>query len=301
MTITLSTFCTAIVIVSVLGGILPLATVLNHTRLQVYLSLSAGTMLGAAFFHMLPEAVRVGSAETVRWSAVGLLALFFLERFFSFHHHEAPASGPGKTTRAAAGSDQPAPHGQVAEPPVGAATGATVLPWGSAAFGLAIHSLVGGIALASAVVADYRVGRGGSGAGLGVFVATLVHKPADALTITSLMVRSGSGRWSTHLLNLGFALMIPAGVALFFAGTAGSGAFAPGAWTAGALAFSAGTFLCIALSDLLPELQFHSHDRFKLSTALLAGFLVMAGTALLEPPSRPDAPPANPPHHAPMP
>ena len=30
---------------SVLGGILPLATVLNHTRLQVYLSFSASAML----------------------------------------------------------------------------------------------------------------------------------------------------------------------------------------------------------------------------------------------------------------
>src|SRR5438105_3604975 len=94
MTITLSAFCTAIVIVSVLGGILPLAMVLNHTRLQIYLSFSAGTMLGAAFFHMIPEAVRVGSAETVRWSALGLLALFFLERFFSFHHHETPDPTP---------------------------------------------------------------------------------------------------------------------------------------------------------------------------------------------------------------
>src|SRR3954447_24339859 len=90
MAMTLIAFCTVIVIVSVLGGILPLATVLNHTRLQVYLSFSAGTMLGAAFFHMIPEAVRVGSAVTVRWSAFGLLGLFFLERFFSFHHHETP-------------------------------------------------------------------------------------------------------------------------------------------------------------------------------------------------------------------
>ena len=38
-----------------------------------------------------------------------------------------------------------------------------------------------------------------------------------------------------------------------------------------ALAFSAGTFLCISLSDLLPELQFHRHDRIKLSAALLLG------------------------------
>ncbi len=87
--ITLTAFCMAVVIVSVLGGILPLAIMLNHTRLQVYLSFSAGTMLGAAFFHMLPEAVRVGSPETVYWSALGLLALFFLERFFSFHRHES--------------------------------------------------------------------------------------------------------------------------------------------------------------------------------------------------------------------
>ncbi len=77
-----------IVGVSLLGGMLPLATVLNHTRLQVYLSFSAGSMLGAAFFHMLPEAVRMGTPQTVRWTALGLLALFFLERFFSFHHHE---------------------------------------------------------------------------------------------------------------------------------------------------------------------------------------------------------------------
>ena len=49
-----------------------------------------------------------------------------------------------------------------------------------------------------------------------------------------------------------------------------------------ALAFSAGTFLCIALSDLLPELQFHSHDRLKLSLALLAGFGLMMGASAIE-------------------
>src|SRR5438067_13692 len=87
----LALLCVAIVTASLLGGALPLASVLTHTRLQLYLSFAAGAMLGAAFFHMLPEAVRLGSAGTLRWTAVGLLALFFLERFFAFHHHEAPA------------------------------------------------------------------------------------------------------------------------------------------------------------------------------------------------------------------
>jgi zinc and cadmium transporter len=48
------------------------------------------------------------------------------------------------------------------------------------------------------------------------------------------------------------------------------------------LAFSAGTFLCIALSDLLPELQFHEHDRWKLSVALLAGLALMALAGQIE-------------------
>ena len=76
--------------------------------------------------------------------------------------------------------------------------------------------------------------------------------------------------------------MIPLGVALFTIGLGQLSPVAASGWTAVALAFSAGTFLCIALSDLLPELQFHSHDRFKLSLALLAGFCLMASTSAIE-------------------
>jgi zinc and cadmium transporter len=68
-------------------------------------------------------------------------------------------------------------------------------------------------------------------------------------------------------------LVSPVGAVLFYFGAshfAGSDA----AFLGCALAFCAGTFLCIASSDLLPELQFHSHDRFKLSVALLAGLTV---------------------------
>jgi zinc and cadmium transporter len=288
----LTAFCTAVVVVSVLGGILPLAVMLNHTRLQVYLSFSAGAMLGAAFFHMMPEAVRVGSPETLYWTALGLLALFFLERFFSYHHHEAhQAAHPSRGGGARPPRDPHDPEivGDVAHLDHrghAAVHAAGAMRWGPAAIGLAVHSLVGGVALASAVAADFAVGHGIFGAGLGVFIATLVHKPADALTITALMLESGTRRRQAHLVNLAFALMIPAGVVLFWAGTRGFLPVSFGAWTAAALAFSAGTFLCIALSDLLPELQFHSHDRVPMSVALLAGFALMAGTALAEPGSQ---------------
>ena len=115
-----------------------------------------------------------------------------------------------------------------------------------------------------------------------MFLATVIHKPADALTIVSLMLRAGVPRLHAHLVNLGFALMIPAGVTLFLLGIREMGHSTSVVCTANALAFSAGTFLCIALSDLLPELQFHAHDRFKLSLALLAGFALMALTSVVE-------------------
>ena len=50
-----------------------------------------------------------------------------------------------------------------------------------------------------------------------------------------------------------------------------------------ALAFSAGVFLCISLSDLLPEMEFHAHNRVRLTAALLAGILLSYGITFLEP------------------
>ncbi len=96
------------------------------------------------------------------------------------------------------------------------------------------------------------------------------------------MLRAGVPRLAAHLVNLGFALIIPAGVGLFFAGLNLAGPVGSESFTAAALAFSAGTFLCIALSDLLPELQFHEHDRVKLSIALLAGVGLMLAATLWE-------------------
>lgn len=283
--------CALIVVVSLLGGMFPLATVLNHTRLQVYLSFSAGSMLGAAFFHMLPEAVRMGSAETTRWAALGLLALFFLERFFKFHQHEANDRADvhdhgrhqdrayhahGRAVDSITASNPEAGRSRRGDGAIEA------LSWGSAAFGLAVHSLVGGVALASAIAADFSEQKALGATGWGVFVATIVHKPADAMTIVTLMLRSGVPRAFAHLVNFGFAMMIPMGVAMFFLGVGQLNPGTSAGLTAIALAFSAGTFLCIALSDILPELQFHSHDRIEMSLALLAGIGLMMGASAIE-------------------
>jgi zinc and cadmium transporter len=96
------------------------------------------------------------------------------------------------------------------------------------------------------------------------------------------MAASGRSRFSRHLLNTLFALATPMGVVLFYLGAAqfaGDNAEFVGC----ALAFCAGTFLCIACADLLPELQFHSHDTLKLSIALLLGLGIAVLVGQVEP------------------
>ena len=112
-------------------------------------------------------------------------------------------------------------------------------------------------------------GHGGA-LGLGTTSALILHKPFGALAIATLMAASGAARASWHLVHLAFARVTPLDALLFYLG-ARSRAPARPAWLGCALASWAGTFLCIGCADLLPELQFHKHDRFPPPLALLLG------------------------------
>ena len=250
---------------------MPLVLRPSHIRLQIYLSFASGAMLGAAICHMLPEASRQEPQGWSYWTLLGLLAIFFLQRFFAFHHHEMPGEAHGHR-----GGPDDADASHLHEHIHG--HGPSTLAWRTVFLGMSLHTLTGGFALASAVAA-------GSGkpswVGLSVFLATILHKPADSLTITSLMLSEGASRRRMHLTNFGFAIMIPVGAMMYFF-LSSLGTASPGYFGGSALAFSAGTFLSIALGDLMPELQFHRHDRIKLSAALLAGVGLMALSAWVE-------------------
>jgi zinc and cadmium transporter len=106
------------------------------------------------------------------------------------------------------------------------------------------------------------------------------------MTIGMLMARGGWSLAWRHTVNALFALAIPVGVLIFYYGLMrpeGSPDGMPARLiSAYAMSFSAGTFLCISLSDLLPELQFHQHDRGKLSAALVLGLAVALIVAQME-------------------
>jgi zinc and cadmium transporter len=139
--------------------------------------------------------------------------------------------------------------------------------------------LLDGVALAASVQGDMAHAAlvpGFTLLGFSTFLAVLLHKPLDALSITSLMGANGWPKSTAMIVNLGFAACCPMGALMFFYGAAHLNL--PEHYVIGAaLAFSAGFFLCIALSDLLPEVAFHSHDRLKLSAALLLGIALSVG------------------------
>ncbi len=305
--ILLIVYCGLIAVSSLSGGTLPLLIRLTHTRMQVLVSVVGGFMLGVGFFHQLPHAVVTMSSGNheasfaldwcMGWLMFGLLLTFFMLRMFHFHSHgpteeddiahshDAHSHDCGHDHDHHAVHHHDHDHDSGQEGGQGALKGAS---WIGIFLGLSLHTLLDGVALAANVQADalhhLEHGRltGFIPFGIGTFLGVALHKPLDSLSITSLMAAGGWSGRSMKLVNIGYALMCPIGAFLFFFGIQ---RFAGGQETvvAGALAMSAGVFICISLSDLLPEVQFHSHDRLKLSAALLLGIVTAWGIGFLEP------------------
>ena len=296
--IVLTGYCAAIMAASVGGGWLPTIFRLTHTRMQTTISFVGGLMLGIAVFHLLPHSVHGSNSidDSVWWMMAGILTMFLLIRCFHFHHHgpleistaqEDPCAGHDSHDHDHdLGKHHDHDHDRSASalPVIGQpyCHHAHQLSWLGIAIGLSLHTLIDGIALAASVEADAKYPSRIVFYGLGTFLAIMLHKPLDAVSITSLMAGSGWKSQSRFLVNLVFSTMCPIGAALFvlgirqFSGTQDTVVCA-------VIAFSAGVFLCIALSDLLPEMEFHAHNRFRLTVALTAGVLLAYGITFLEP------------------
>ncbi|MDB4706082.1 ZIP family metal transporter [Verrucomicrobia bacterium] len=278
-------YCTLILLASLAGGWIPLMVRLTHTHLEIASSFISGLMLGVGLLHLLPHAwFEIGSIDrAMQWLLAGFLFTFLIQRFFHHHMHDLPmesqekASGdPQVSSHKHTSCNDPSHQGHdqgasqtIVEPYIERAIGKR-WSWLGAGMGLALHTLINGMVLAASIQTEMQHSAGIRWAGLGTFLVILLHKPFDAWTIGTLMSTGGWTKGQRHFVNAIFALIIPLGVILFLAGfhQASGGNHQILGY---ALAFAAGTFLCIASIDLLPELQFHKHDRFKLTFALVLG------------------------------
>jgi zinc and cadmium transporter len=264
----LALYTGAILAGALAGGSLPLLG--RMSRSDLLLSFSAGVMLGAAFIHMLPEAVEAGGAAAAPFVVLGFLLLYLLERFVLVHLCAEPGPNARLSGEAAALPlvDERLAHARThlhghLHPDV--ATGCDVHTLGLAAFvGMSMHTVVDGFALGTASVDP--------GLGLLVFLAILAHKIPNAFSLSAILRSEGHSRNRALAMNAAFALMVPlgAGIYLLLRELVHVETF-----TSYALAASAGTFLHLAFSDILPDLHRRGGSKWRLSGAMVAGLALM--------------------------
>jgi zinc and cadmium transporter len=223
------------------GGLLPLARTWSRGHLRLFIAFSGGVLLGAAFLHMLPEAARVVPEWVGPAALAGLVLVFLLERFVLEHFCEHHADHIHDLQRAGY----------------------------SLYIGLTIHTFIDGLVLGSSLLIPYL--------GPIVLIALLSHKIPAAFSLTSVLLAAEFRRRRILVLLALFSLTVPVGAAVAFWGLRGLG---PQAWET-AVALSAGTFLYIALTDLLPEVRKESEGWDLNVLALLLGLGVMYVSGLL--------------------
>ena len=163
--------------ISLIGGFLPLLRELSQRALALLLSFSAGVLLGAVFFHMLPEIGKVLVDDTGLPILAGFLLIFVMERFVFVHACEE--------------------------------RDCDIHPMGIPAFlGISLHSLLDGIALGAGLMLPQL--------GPVVLLAVLIHKMPDSISISSILLSAGWERRKVATLSLLFSLTTPVGALLAF-------------------------------------------------------------------------------------
>lgn len=138
----------------------------------------------------------------------------------------------------------------------------------TAYIGISVHSLIDGLALGASFT-DPRLS-------VIVFLAMIIHKIPCAFSLGSLLTLGHSTRARITTLILIYALMTPIGTVLTWL----LARQLPQSMVGWALGFSAGTFLFIATSDLLPQLKLHDKKAKVQLVYLLLG-LALAGVGVL--------------------
>lgn len=285
--ILIAIYCLLVALASLAGGILPSRMRLSHTGMQAIMSFVGGLVLGVGLLHLLPHSFcQTGSLDHTVWAALaGLLTMFFLIRIFHVHQHGPVEQAEACGHSHCATSEDHKDHRHHDYPTDGERCVAHQhrYSWLGLFMGLALHTVIDGMAMAASVsVQAHRAAAGLSLFGMGTFLAVLLHKPLDAMSITTVMAAGGWSVRARNLVNLGFAMMCAVGAAAFYLGIQ---QFADSQQTilGWALGFAAGVFLCISLGDILPEVQFHAHDKAKLSTALVLGIALAYAIGFVEP------------------
>lgn len=210
-----------------LGGIyaLSISERALHRIVYVIIGFSAGTIMGAVYFDLLPEAIELVENDLVYvYIALGFVSFFFLERFIYWYHghghsediEHLPAIPGRPDTREFAYLNL---------------------------VGDAIHNFIDGLIIAVSFLV-------GEAVGVATTIAVIFHELPQEMGDYGILVYGGFSRRRAMALNFAVALTVVMGgaLALLFIESveALSGVL---------IALAAGGFIYLGASELIPELQ----------------------------------------------
>jgi zinc and cadmium transporter len=243
------------ILVACLGGTLLSLAIAAFVAFRVQeqwiptlVSFAVGALLGAAFLDILPHLFEQthDPGRIAAFILAGLLAFFMLEKLLLWRHHHHH----GDEGEAAVGPVHAHAHGG----------GERRVGW-MIVFGDAFHNATDGVIIASAFLADVRIGVVTS-------LAIVAHEIPQEIGDFLVLLHSGFERRKALALNAlsGIASAVAAVVA-YFALSAVSG------WLPAILAIAAASMVYIAVADLIPGL----HRRSALGESLLQVLFIALG------------------------
>ncbi|MDB5165813.1 MAG: putative Zinc/iron permease [Candidatus Saccharibacteria bacterium] len=231
-------------LLSLIGGVYLLYGKWATTKLQrIAVPFAAGALLAAAFLDVLPEALEIGEIKSVLIATLcGFLFFFVLERSLSwFHHHHEEAEAHGHTQRNV---------------------------W-LIVIGDTLHNFLDGLAIGAAFLISPATG-------IVTTIAIAAHEIPQELGDFGLMMSKGMRNSRVLLVNILSALVTVLGASFVF----GFGSELPvPEWEL--LAVTAGFFLYIAASDIIPTI--HAEPRRRVANiqtiVLIVGVIFVGVTS----------------------
>jgi zinc and cadmium transporter len=203
-------------------------------------SFAAGTLIGAAFLDLIPEALEKGSEPILVYVIVGIIVFFLLEKvlyWYHCHNHHCDAHHKHRVKEY------------------------TYLNL----VGDALHNMLDGAIIAVSFFADFRLG-------VATTLAVIFHEIPQEIGDFAILVKGGYSQGRALMMNFFSGLTAILGAVLAFVFLEAFEALEPIA-----LAFAAGGFIYIALVDLLPEIHETADSRKALIEvmAFIVGVIVI--------------------------
>lgn len=220
-------------------GLVFLNKKISQKILLLLVSFAIGALLGDTFIHLLPEAFNSLNSLTVSLLTItGLLIFFILEKILRWHHCHEIDCHSNEKKHL------------------------VVLN----IFGDSVHNMIDGMIIAASFSVDFKLG-------IVTSLAVLLHEIPQEIGDFAISLHSGLSFRKTIFYNLLSALCSFIGVFLVF--IIGSKISSLSSFL---LPITAGGFIYLAASDLIPEL--HRHDP-PISHSILQLLFIIFGVALM--------------------